>query len=91
MAGNPMLLPVLGQFLFLNVALAIFNLLPVPPLDGSRIVAWLLPRGMQETWHRVEAYSPMLLIAIFLWGGRIVSGPIDAVSRYFVGLISLIA
>jgi Zn-dependent protease len=63
----------------------------VPPLDGSRIVAWLMPRNLQQVWAQVEAFAPVLLIAVFLWGGRLVSGPIVAVLRQLDNLIRLIA
>jgi Zn-dependent protease len=62
----------------LNVGLALFNLLPVPPLDGSRIVAWLLPYRLQASWHALEQFSPFLLIGVFWLGGRVVAGPINA-------------
>ncbi len=83
--------PLLRELVVLNVALAIFNLLPVPPLDGSRVVAWLMPRGLAEGWRRIELYAPLLLIAVFLWGGRLVAGPISAVYRQLEKLIYLIA
>ncbi|MFO0581093.1 MAG: site-2 protease family protein [Anaeromyxobacter sp.] len=83
--------PLLRELVVLNVALAIFNLLPVPPLDGSRVVAWLMPRGLAEGWRRIELYAPVLLIAVFLWGGRLVAGPISAVYRQLEKLIYLIA
>ncbi len=60
----------------MNVGLALFNMLPVPPLDGSRIVAWLLPYRLQQQWHQLEQFAPFLLIAVFWFGGRLVSGPI---------------
>ena len=69
----------LSAMLRMNVGLAIFNMLPVPPLDGSRIVAWLLPYRLQQQWHQLEQLAPFLLIAVFMFGGRIVAGPI-----YFV-------
>jgi Zn-dependent protease len=63
-----------GRFLFacliLNVMLACFNLLPIPPLDGSHILASLLPRDLQEIWGRVQAlgWLPlMILIAVDRW------------------------
>ncbi|MFT3916079.1 MAG: site-2 protease family protein [Anaeromyxobacteraceae bacterium] len=83
--------PLLRELVVLNVALAIFNLLPVPPLDGSRVVAWLMPRTLAEGWRRIELYAPVLLIAVFLWGGRLVAGPISAVYRQLEKLIYLIA
>jgi Zn-dependent protease len=59
-----------GYFLFLlvsiNVYLAIFNLIPVPPLDGSKILAGLLPRQMHKYIYKLEAYGPLILILLIL-------------------------
>ncbi len=73
----------LSDAIMLNVALALFNLIPVPPLDGSRIVAWLMPYRLRDQWHAVEQYAPFLLLAVFFFGGRLISGPAGA----FVGLL----
>jgi Zn-dependent protease len=75
----------------LNVALALFNLIPVPPLDGSRVVAWLLPYRLQQQWHAMERFSPFLLLAVFWFGGRLVSGPIMALTDLLLGISRAIA
>jgi Zn-dependent protease len=63
------LLKFLGIFLSLNVILAVFNLIPIPPLDGSRIVAWLLPSRYRGEWENLCRFSPIfLMIVIFLPG-----------------------
>jgi Zn-dependent protease len=82
---------VLAQLLVLNVSLAVFNLLPVPPLDGSRIVAWLLPRSMAEGWRQLEAFAPFLLIGLLMFGGRIAERPMNVVFRQLEHLIVLIS
>ncbi len=55
-----------GQFLalniWLNLTLAVFNLIPLPPLDGSRILAGLLPPRQAYQFMRLEAYGPILLL-----------------------------
>lgn len=60
----------LALFLFLlvsiNVYLAIFNLIPVPPLDGSKILLGLLPRHMHEYIYKIEAYGPLILVMLVL-------------------------
>jgi Zn-dependent protease len=48
-----------------NLALALFNLLPVPPLDGSRIVDGFLPFEWRGVWDRVSQFAFVLLLAIF--------------------------
>lgn len=51
----------------MNVALALFNLVPVPPLDGSWIASWGLPRPIGERYDRlVEPYGQWLLLLLFV-------------------------
>jgi Zn-dependent protease len=72
--GRQFLLSLVG----LNVGLALFNLLPVPPLDGSRIVDGFIPYGLRPAWERFLSLAPFLLLAVFWFGGRFVSGPVNA-------------
>ncbi|MBO8170635.1 MAG: site-2 protease family protein [Bacillaceae bacterium] len=61
---------VLGNMLFyiffINAALFIFNLLPVAPLDGSKIVRYLLPSRFDSFFENVERYGPFILLLIIL-------------------------
>ncbi len=50
----------------LNLILAVFNLLPVPPLDGGGILAGIAPRGLLPAVRRLEKIGPVVLIAILL-------------------------
>jgi Zn-dependent protease len=53
----------------MNVLLAIFNLVPLPPLDGSWVASWGLPRRIGEQYDRVvEPYGPWILLALFATG-----------------------
>jgi len=76
--------------ILLNVVLALFNLIPVPPLDGSRIVAWLLPARLHHGWLAVERFAPILLIVVFMFGSRIISGPVDSVVTVLERLLNAI-
>jgi Zn-dependent protease len=42
----------------------VFNLIPVPPLDGSRVMAWLLPSGLREPYQQLEHYGLFLVFAL---------------------------
>ena len=60
----------------MNVGLALFNLLPVPPLDGSHVLSWGLPRSIGEKFdHMAEHYGNIILWVLFLTGalGYIIS------------------
>jgi Zn-dependent protease len=57
----------LFYFLLANIVLGTFNLLPIPPLDGGRIVVGLLPEGAARTWARLERAGILIvLLAVFL-------------------------
>ena len=64
--------PVLFQFSFaltyINAILGLFNLLPIPPLDGSRVVAGLLPREQAATYMSIERYGLFILLGVVLTG-----------------------
>ncbi|OIO88409.1 MAG: hypothetical protein AUK32_01580 [Candidatus Aquicultor secundus] len=48
----------------INVMLGIFNLLPIPPLDGSKIIPYFLPRQWQQSWYHFEQYGMLVLILL---------------------------
>lgn len=75
----------------LNVGLAIFNMLPLPPLDGSRIVARFIPRRFEDTWESISRFGPILLFAVIATGGFFLSGPIEAVTRGMLHLMANVA
>lgn len=57
----------LVQYLIIiDVSLAVFNLIPVPPLDGSKILAGLLPYSMHHLIYQLEAYGPFILILLLI-------------------------
>lgn len=55
---------VLEMSSFLNLALAVFNMLPVPPLDGSRVMAYLLPARLREPYVALERFGLLLVIVL---------------------------
>jgi len=59
---------VLFVFVLVNTILAVFNLIPIPPLDGSRILAGLLPQEAALRFLQVERYGFVILF-LLLWSG----------------------
>lgn len=59
----------LVQYLiFLNISLAIFNLLPFPPLDGSKVLSTFLPDSFQPIFNLLETYGFLILLLLIYWG-----------------------
>jgi len=54
--------------LTINLALAVFNLIPIPPLDGSKILQGLLPPKYDEIMYNLERYGPFILLGIIMFG-----------------------
>lgn len=88
---SPVLFTFLESMFRLNVALAVFNMLPLPPLDGSKVLHGLLPRNASLAYEKIFPYAPALLIGIFLFGGRFLRMPMQLVTGWMAGIISAIA
>ena len=65
-SNPPWLFTLLFLALQVNVVLGIFNLIPVPPLDGSRILGGFLPRSAYEKWVYLDRYGMFIIIALLV-------------------------
>ena len=70
------LIGVMGYVYAFNLGLAIFNLIPLPPLDGGHFLPYLLPRGARPLLPQIQQYGPLILLLLLVSGA----------TRYFVGM-----
>jgi Zn-dependent protease len=76
------LVEILKTGIVMNIGLAVFNLVPLPPLDGSWIASWGLPRNLAVHYDRImEPYGQWILLALFVTGG------LNWIVRPAIGLI----
>ncbi len=80
-------LQILLDFAFVNLLLGTFNLLPIPPLDGSSLIERALPRRWLPGWYRYRQYG-MLVLLLLVFGtnlfGRVLRPLEEALSRFIL-------
>ena len=89
------------NFILINIFLAVFNLLPVPPFDGGHVVQGLLPPAAARRFSHVGRYALLVLVILLLVlpaispslnvVGRVVTPIVMAVARFMLGIVGLAA
>jgi len=90
---SPLYQLLLIYMLIMNIGLGLFNLLPIPPLDGSHVLENILPPSAAWKFHQMRSYAPFILIGILILDyylqlnilGRILNYPIMKLARLFGG------
>lgn len=80
---------VLWYYVVVNISLAVFNLIPMPPLDGSRIVGTFLSDRALSTYYRYQNVFVMIMFLLLLTGAM--SGPLYTVQSFFYRIIMSLA
>ncbi|MBN2574291.1 MAG: site-2 protease family protein [Deltaproteobacteria bacterium] len=79
----------------LNISLMIFNLLPIPPLDGGSLLAWLLPRSMHGAVDFLARYGGLILLVLVLAPSlglpilSVIAYPIRLITHYWLLVLNL--
>ena len=77
-------------FAEVNTGLFVFNMIPFPPLDGSRLLYAFAPEPLQELMQQIEAAGFMVLIFVFLIAFQFISGPLVSVQESILKALGLI-
>ncbi|NNL65927.1 MAG: hypothetical protein HKP30_06785 [Myxococcales bacterium] len=85
----------LEMMVWINLLLAVFNAIPVPPLDGSRILDGLCPGWLRPFWSAFASLGPFALVALLfvpaLFGVSLMAGPVGACQDLLDGILQLVA
>ena len=89
----------LFYFLLVNIFLGLFNLLPIPPFDGSHIVGGLLPARMRAGWEKLQGIGMALLLVLIAaswvfgttWLGQVLMPPVGVAMGLYLGLADWVA
>ena len=85
-AFNPALILVFSSIVFLNILLAVFNLLPIPPLDGSHILFTFLPSSMDHVKIFLSQYGFLLLLFVIFFFFPFISHIVNFIFGLIVGI-----
>lgn len=84
-SSGPSFLPTAAGFLFdfmtINLVLALFNLIPLSPLDGDKIAEFFMPDSWKSLTAKIRPYGPMVLILLFMVGPRFGIDPLGWMIR----------
>jgi Zn-dependent protease len=79
------------KFLFIfteiNVIFFVFNMIPIPPLDGSRLLYAFAPEGLQKIMMKIESFGYLTILAIFILVFNFIYGPIDYCYIHLMNLL----
>lgn len=77
---------IIRHLIYINILLGVFNLIPVPPLDGSRILMGLLPRKLAALYAVIEPFGFILIILLMRSIFKLVIGPLISIILNLLGI-----
>lgn len=77
---------IMTYIVLINLVLTVFNLVPIPPLDGSKILLAVLPYRFEQTIRAIEGYGIFALIIFIVFFGTIINTAVFALFKLIVGV-----
>jgi Zn-dependent protease len=82
-----------AQYIWINIALMVFNLIPLAPLDGDKVADYLMPPSWARVWTSIRPYGPFILLILILMGnfaginilGNLIRTPTEALFGLLTG------
>ena len=81
------IIPILSTIIISNIVLAVFNLIPLPPLDGSKLLLLILPEDVRQKFYRIEPYCMIALMALLWFAPEKINAIIDTGVSFFMKLM----
>lgn len=85
-AASSPLEPLFALVIIINLALAVFNIIPIPPLDGSKILFWALPKGTERYQEFLERYGFIILLLLIFSGLNFIYPAVMLLFNLFTGV-----
>lgn len=79
--GGPRAVEVLTYALFFNALLFVFNLIPLPPFDGSRVLGGMLPESLRAPYRQLERFAPLFVAVLLFAGAPLIERPLALVTE----------
>ena len=81
---SEILYTILYEMLFVNLGFGVFNLIPIPPLDGSRVLYTLMPDGVREFMNKMERVGIYIIYMLILVGGGVFSSVMTGAMNWII-------
>lgn len=81
---------ILNTVVFVNLGFFVFNILPIPPLDGSRVIYALAPEFIRRGMEAVERFGIVVVFLLVLVANREIAVIMSAMIRFFLGIFSAV-
>ncbi len=87
MPGNVLMYQILGSMIIINISLFVFNMIPFPPLDGSRLLYAVAPSGLRDVMDRIERGGIVLLFLLLFLGYQFIAPIVGKITVFILSFL----